>query len=399
MNYELIEKHSTGYSVSVAANRVTSFRKNTDEKTTVRVYDGGYIGIAGAIGRADTEKLRSEAVNNLKKQIAYPFDGWAAPCTRKDPAPKAILSAREMVPVLERLLRRLEGCAGGYIFGNKINLSCDTTTYENDGGTRCEAHDAALDIALTVKDRKSANIMDMVYGVRKFAYDEDAIVSEIMEMIAAYEHPVPMPDRGLPVVVDQGVFSPMLAQFSAELYASGAGLLSGKRGERVFGEKVDILLDRNRPYTGRFFDAEGVVNEGGQFFLVRHGVLEGLLTTKRTAKQFSLPIAGCAESAYDSVPQAGVRGIRFGNTAEGLAAAGDAILVSLASGGDMTPTGDLGIPVQLAFLLKDGKPVARLPELMLSGNVFDILGKGFRGALALPDGDQRIVADFQVRCG
>ena len=63
----------------------------------------------------------------------------------------------------------------------------------------------------------------------------------------------------------------------------------------------------------------------------------------------------------------------------------------------MTTTGDLGIPVQMAFLLKDGKFVGRLPELMLSGNVFDILGKDFVDVIALADGDQRLVANFGVQ--
>lgn len=51
----------------------------------------------------------------------------------------------------------------------------------------------------------------------------------------------------------------------------------------------------------------------------------------------------------------------------------------MSSGGDMTGSGDIGMPVQLAFLYEDGELIGRLPELMLSGNIFEILNQGFIG--------------------
>lgn len=395
MEYEIIRKKETGYSVSVAASRVTSFRKNFNETTTFRAYGNGCIGIAGAVGRADLSALKKEAAESLKTGIAYPCE--LAGGVRHDPAPKEILPASGIVPAFRALLEELSQRAPGYLFGNKINLSYETASYENSAGASYTAHDAALEYALTIKDKKSANIMDMVYGKRAFSFDKDAVVSEVLEMIAAYENPVPMPAERLPVVTDADAVAPLLTHFVAEMYGSGASLLSGKMGRKLFGDRVSLLIDRNPPYTGRFFDAEGVVNPEGKFYLVKEGVFCGALATKRSAHRFSLPLSGAAGSRYDGVPGATFTGLRFENTAEGYAAAGDAIFVVYASGGDMTATGDLGIPVQMAFLMKDGKFVGRLPELMLSGNVFDVLGRDFVDVIALADGDQRLVAHFGVQ--
>ena len=394
MEYEIIRREETGYSVSVAASEVTSFRKNFNQTTTVRAYENGCIGIAGAVGKADLSALQKEAAENLKKGIAYPCDLSGG--VRHDPAPKEILPASGIVPAFRALLKELSQKAPGYLFGNKINLAYETVSYENSAGASYTSHDASLEYALTIKDKKSANIMDMVYGKRAFSYDKDAVVSEVLEMIAAYENPVPMPAEKLPVVIDAGAVAPLLSHFVAEMYGSGASLLSGKLGQKVFGDRVSVLIDRNPPYTGRFFDAEGVVPEG-KFYLVKDGVFCGAFTTKRSAQLFSLPVSGTAGSQYDGVPGVTFTGLRFENTAEGYAAAGDAIYVVYASGGDMTTTGDLGIPVQMAFFMRDGKFVGRLPELMLSGNVFDILGKDFVDVIALADGDQRLVANFGVR--
>ncbi len=396
MDHEIIKTKTVGYSVSVAANKIVSLRKNYDERTTVRVYDDGYIGVAGVIGKADTEALRSEARKNLTKHISYPCMLESGK-KRIDPPVQEIIPAQEIVPAFESLLTELSARADGFLFGNKINLSYESVIYENSRSTFYHANEGALEFALTIKDKNSPNIMDMVYATRMLVYDRERAIQEILEMISAYESPVPMPEKKLPVVIEVGDFlSPVLSHFTAELYASGASLFSGKIGQKIFGDGVDLLLDRNKPYTQRFFDAEGVVCKDGKHDLIRNGVLQSVLTTKRTAQAYSLPLAGCAESAYDGIPQIGVRGLRFGNAASDLAAAGESIFIVLAMGGDMTPTGDMGIPVQLAFLLKDGKFIGRLPELMLSGNIFDLLGRNFRGAVNLPDGTRRVIADFAV---
>ena len=54
----------------------------------------------------------------------------------------------------------------------------------------------------------------------------------------------------------------------------------------------------------------------------------------------------------------------------------------MASGGDTTPGGHFATPVQMAYLMEDGKFVGRLPELNIAGDVFDMLGKDYIGAVS-----------------
>ncbi len=53
----------------------------------------------------------------------------------------------------------------------------------------------------------------------------------------------------------------------------------------------------------------------------------------------------------------------------------------IASGGDMTPEGHCATPVQMAYLVENGKLVGRLPELNISGNFFELLGKDYLGTV------------------
>ena len=53
----------------------------------------------------------------------------------------------------------------------------------------------------------------------------------------------------------------------------------------------------------------------------------------------------------------------------------------MASGGDTTPDGHFATPVQMAYLMEDGRLVGRLPELNISGSFFDLLGSDYIGSV------------------
>lgn len=72
MNKEYIYKKSSSLSVNVAASKVESLRKVVETTSTVRVYDNGFIGVAGQVGDCDMKKLEAEAIKNLENKIPYP---------------------------------------------------------------------------------------------------------------------------------------------------------------------------------------------------------------------------------------------------------------------------------------------------------------------------------------
>ena len=176
-----------------------------------------------------------------------------------------------------------------------------------------------------------------------------------------------------------------LQQFVGELYVAGASLLSGRLGQDVFSEKLTFQDDMN-PYSHPgtcFFDDEGCVASNYRPTLVEKGRLVNLLTTKKSSSQFGLRNLGTAVAPYDGVPSLGFHGFYLEPTAQSLSelVPGKAIFVVLASGGDMTPDGHFATPVQMAYLMEDGRFVGRLPELNVSGDFFNLLGKDYIGAV------------------
>ena len=402
MEQEKLTYKETSYSVSISGGKVDSLRVNENLKTVIRVYEDGKIGVAGAIGECDEKALLQEAKSKLAQNIAYPCN-LTENGKREVDRLKEIIPPEDYVKTIKKLIARLNKCYPDFVFSNKINMGEEEIVYENSKNTKFVYRGSDIGGALVIKDKASANIMDLGYGFVKNSYDEDKIVSDIGKLLKVYHNKVEMPKEDLPVIINtMEVVRYGADHMVAEMYESGSSLLSGKLGQKIFNEKVSILTDRgNQERSLPFFDAEGVVNENDKFYFVKNGVFSGLATYKRSAANFNLPLSGGGYAPFDEVPQPSFVGFKMENT-DSLKnlVKGRAIFVWETSGGDVTPDGTVGLPVQLAYLYEDGKLLGRLPEFGIQGNISDFLGKDFIGVarddtFAFSD-DSVLVAKFKI---
>ncbi len=385
MNKEFIVDRSSSVTLNVTAGKIDSYRKKEETTATVRVYRDGKIGVAGMLGEPDEAALTEKAEAALALGIPYPaaLNGPAEMTLRND-AP--ILSERELIPTMQAFLDRVSAACPRFAVSNKIMLTSDSRSYRNSEGRALEWSDRVLSVGLLFQDRGAGNLMDGFYEFTGRHFDPDAMVEGCRTFHEAFYTPATLEEgEGIPVVFSYyGLFETFLRNFGGELYASGASLVSGKLGERCFSENLTLAVDRN-PATAFdccFFDAEGQVAKDYRVPLIEDGVLRNLLVTKRTAELFGLPSAGTAGAAYDGVPSSAIPSLYIRPTARNLAelVPGKSIQIIFSSGGDTTPDGRFATPVQCAFLMEDGKPVGRLPELVVSGSFFDLLGKDWLGA-------------------
>ena len=69
MKIEKLTYSSSDRCINIAAGQVESLRINNDLENTVRVYDGGNIGVEGKLGNADFDKMTEEAKAKLAQGI------------------------------------------------------------------------------------------------------------------------------------------------------------------------------------------------------------------------------------------------------------------------------------------------------------------------------------------
>ena len=382
----LIEKYDE-IALNVSDGKINSYREKEETKNTVRVYENGSIGVAGALGEVDLTELEKQAAEKLGDGIPYVCNlskGVKREVMRRPATDKsAVLRTGKRVA-----LKAAKVCPRFLITG-KIKYTESSGKYMNSENTELAYSNSGFSVSFVIKDRDSSNIMDAAYGSMVGRYGktvEDKIVEDMKVLHENYfAEKVKLPDGEYPVILESyDILGHLLQSLVAEVYVSGGSILSGKLGEKVFSDKLSLYVDRN-PSTNHsdgFYDSEGEFATDYRPVLIKDGVLKNVFDSKNTAAMFNLPLSKTANSAYDGVPSIGIPGIIVKSTAPDLKTLlGDqeAIYISISSGGDMTTEGVVGMPVMLAFLVKGGKIVGRVSEFNASGNIFDILGKNFIG--------------------
>ena len=385
MEKEFLTKTSRSVTLNVTGGKIDSFREQEETTGTVRVYENGCIGVAGCLGTPDEQALTDKATEALALNIPYPCKLEGA-LEKEALHENEIIPQHELIPTMQAFLDRLGEACPRFSFSNKISLNYNKTEYRISFGRHLTSSGRNLSIQLLAQNRGSGNLFDTALMYEGDHFDADALLSQFKTEYDAYYEPADIAPGRYPVVLDtSGLFGTFLRNFIGEMYVSGASLVSGKLGQKVFSDKLSLRSDMD-PETNPgvcFFDDEGCVAPAIRPTLIEKGTLTGLLTTKKSADKFGLPNLGTANAAYDGVPGLGFNRFYAEPTVRSLneLVPGKAVYVVMASGGDTTPDGHFATPVQMAYLMENGRLVGRLPELNISGNFYDMLGNDYIGAV------------------
>ena len=369
-------------SLNVTAGKIDSYRRTEETKNTIRVYEDGKIGVAGSLGEIDEEALTEAAKKALSYGIEYPCQLSGNKLSVDDA--HEIIAPKEFIPKMQHFLDRLTAECPKFSISDKIKLSELRYTYTNSKGAHLFSSSSWLEYSLIFQSKGAGNLFDACYEGYAAEFDEDAAVKDCKLMHDAFYREADIEEGEYPVFMMSDVLlGRTMDRFFPNTYASGASLLSGKIGEKVFSENLTFCDDRNHATcpAACVFDDEGEFAPDFRQVLVKDGVLTNVLTSKYFSKTFDLPAAATAGAAYDGVPQ--FTGLScYTKPTAGSAAEitkDKAVLVMMASGGDMTPAGHFATPVQLAFLVENGEIVGKLPDIGISGEYFELLGKDYLG--------------------
>lgn len=379
-NYRIHTKETT---VRVLNTQVSAVRKKDIVKKAVRVLEDGKIGIAGSIGNRPDNELLEEARANLQINIPYPEppeDIREEHVVLKNNQ----VNHENVLEQLEDILSFLREEYPEFDFSEVAKVLEVEVNFTDSNGKDLKYVDQVLELGLLMKEKALANLFDGFIGYQGRNFDKDTFIERSREILDAYKVEVPLPEETeLPVMIlDDSIFHGKLTmELSGERYGAGSSLFANKIGEKLFNDKIEVYQNYNPKTAFRpFFDKEGVVNEGYEYPLIKNGVLTGVFTNSKVAKDYGLPLTGSASGAYDDVPSVGATKLAVKIDSEDLENTVEkAIMIVIAAGGDYTPDGSYATPVQKAFLYEKGKIVGKLPEFQLKSHLYDMLGKDYIG--------------------
>ncbi len=373
-------------SVTVSRSRVDAVRRRSVTTAGVRLYDNGTIGVAGGLGTVDPAELETAAAAALDRRVPYAGQPTADVRRHDEERESHVPEPDAFVDEYDGMLGELRKRFPEYILSDTAKRRMITTKLANDAGTDLSHSEARVEAVLMFKKESSTSIIDGGVFVSDRRFDVASFLDFATMQLEAYGTQVALPKGRIPVGFFGHDTLPVM-KLAEDLhglrFGSGASSLSGKQGRQLFSKELTVYQSRNREdVLGPFFDVEGTVNDNDRFALIDKGVVVAPYTDKKIATRFSLPVTGAATGEYDEVPHLEFPGLTIPHTCKTAAEILDgrpAILVAIASGGDFTPSGDFGTPVQLSYLYDGTKLLGRLPEFHLSGNQYQMFGDGFLG--------------------
>lgn len=373
-------------SINIINSKIESIRSKNIEKTGLRVYSNGLIGVAGAIGAYSDDELYKEALEALEKKIEYPAPHSSDLAISVDRRTE-IISPEKLRDEIDALLSELRERQPDFIYSNKISLTEVGTGISNNDSLCLEYADRVFSVEVIFKEKSSSNVFDGFVGARERKYDRKLILDEFDFFLNGYKEKASLPGKGKYPVVFASEGAPItkfLTDLNADVFAQGGSIFSGKTGQKLFNDAFTFgqNLDPDIMYNTPFFDAEGTVNKDYRFNFIEKGVLKAPYCDKKTAHKYGLTPTGSATASYDGVPQSSPIRLYIERTADNvkrLLGGQLGILAIVYDGGDFTPKGDYATPVQLAFLFDGERIIGRLPEFNMSSNIFEMYGPGYRG--------------------
>ncbi len=389
---EKLQNQVKEIAINVQQSHVESIRKKNITKTAIRVYATDCIGISSGIGEIDEEELTKKAIDALDLKIPYPVSPEKDK-TKSIPPSHHLISEDAFLNNMQDLLNDLRNQNPQFTFSNKLILRKSRHTLHNDAGLSLEQWIELYQISLLINHQDSSNLFDAAVGYQSNQYDKTILSSFIHELCQAYNNPLQDFQNGeYPILfesADQTYLAKLLRDLHGHIFVSGSSLFSNRIGESIFHPSFCLYTTRSpQDYSPTpFFDLEGVFYNDYRYPLIRNGILESPYTDKKTAHAYHYPSTGCSGGTYDSVPTIGVPMTHIpstGKTIEEMLQGEKGIVIVIASGGDFTPDGHFGTPVQLAYLFDGKNFVGRLPQISLSSNVFSMFGKDFMGVSSNP---------------
>lgn len=374
--------------INIVNSQIESIRNKNIEKTGLRVYHNGMIGVAGAIGAYSEDDLYKEAQAALEKNIDYPV-GHTSNLSISGDYRTVILPPEKLREETDALLNELRERQPSFIYSNKVSMTEVYSSLTNNDGLSLEYADNTMSVGIVFKEKSSSSVFDGFLGFQERKFDRKLILDEFDLILNAYREKISLPKKGrYPIIFlsEETPFSKLITDLHADVFVQGGSIFSGRSGQKLFNESFTFgqNLNPEKTLNTPFFDAEGTVNKDYNFNLIENGVLKAPYCDKKTAHKYGLTPTGSAAASYDGIPQTSLIRPYIKRSAESiksLLGGQPGILAMVLSGGDFTPNGDYATPVQLAMLFDGERILGRLPEFNLSSNIFSMFGSGFRGVV------------------
>lgn len=351
--------------------------------------------VRGAVGfssTSDMKRLDAVAKSAVRSALARGRDeSW-----RSLPIPKKVLHPENVFDprlagigpeeCLDLAKGMLQGCLevkGAEPVSGGVACVSGMEFVVNSHGIELQEQETSMQASMdAIAREKGVATGSEFHNSRTFCGDLRAVGRNAAEMARTSLGGVAAKSGTFDIILKPLAFTEILENaFVPSLYADnvqkGRSMLSGKVGEEVFSQNLEIeddgLLDGGIGSSA--FDGEGVPSQRN--VLAKDGLLQGILYDSYTAgKANTISTGNAVRSGYSEVPRVGVRNLVVrSKDAFDLPKETLGILVNSFIGAHTANpiSGDFSVEAKNAFYVSPGEEASPIGSMMLAGNIFQLL--------------------------
>lgn len=381
-----IEFFTKELKVKIQSGKIAASRSGELYKFGIRDFQNGLLKSASAIGEVPEESLAASLKESELLKVSakdqMPSSNRSGHWNFSKTSISSVTELSQMANgVVDRLYQRLPHFA---LQGHLKEIQ-EETTYSNSLGARLNKTTKNHELLLEFRRNGSPNICDYFFYYNDTGgFNLDESFEFTVHLLEAYDNEIEIPSGKYNVLM--APTSPIINKVGESLrsdkYSEGSALYSGKLGQPLFDDRVSFSDFRNSVKLGGTnpFDYEGSVNETEKTALIKDGKMIGLISDIKHQNKYGLETTANGFRKYNSQVKLDFSNLnleRGQKSAMDLLKSQDEAIVSLmAIGGDLTEDGNFSTPMQLAFLVRDGKVVGRIKNLAASTHLNHFFGDG-----------------------
>ncbi|MCL2063428.1 MAG: metallopeptidase TldD-related protein [Candidatus Cloacimonetes bacterium] len=374
--------------VQIEDSKIDAIKNKNITYKSVRVFDEEkkILSLASAVGNVPDSELEKKATNLLSLNIPFEYELERDTKGNFKKDKLSIKDSQSLEKFTEKVLNDLKDVSQNFVINGAVYTTRYKKSLKNSLGLDLSSEQTYLVCTLMLKQKGSGNIFDTgaaIYGFditenqyQNFLNDTKFVTNACLSKEVTLES-----GKYKILCEDNYLLRKFYSDVMGDEYEEKSSLLTGKLNEKIFHESISINECHNYEKFVTFlpFDDEGIVRKE-ELVVVDKGVLKSIFYDKKKAKKYGKVSTGNGFRSYNSNPGISPRGFRFigvEKSAKELIADDLVIIPSISSGGDFLPNGNFSLPIQMAFVFKNGEFIGKAPQITLTGNYLDSFNKDF----------------------
>lgn len=382
MKYDLLTIKEESLSVEVVGGKINSYRNKNVTKKGVRLFENNKIFTTSAVGEISDQELLKKAEGSKNVGIPYDYERPQFQDLKVIDTESMLVGPGSIETAITETQAALSGLSSRFVFNGKFQRSFYHVTLKNEDGKTMERQFGSNEWYYLYKQIGSPNLLDGYLEESGRDLNVQDVLQKNIPFIEAYPNLIEFKAGKYPVLfLHAGQLLGKLSEsLRAEKYCQGSALYSGKLNQQIFSDKFSLYDVNYSPAHSlyRKFDEEGTFRSVGSLPLIENGVFKHIVADLRNAKKYGVEATGNGMRSFDSGVSTGFNSLLIGKGARStdqiLNDLPECIVVFMGDGGDFTDKGDFSTPLQLAYLMKNGKITGRLPQLTVKTTTADMFG-------------------------